>query len=215
QMQSIFEVNWKEVSGESLEKSEYFPDFLSPGNLKGQIVHSVPESGKGVIHQMFLFAIKSAQNYLYIENAYFVPDAYTLKSLKETARRGVDVRILVPSPGKTDVSATAYAARNFYKELIRSGIKIYEYEKQILHSKFMVIDDRWVSLGSANMDIRSMMKSQEANLNVLDRQFALNLKKIFQKDIKDSRRITLEEYKKRSILSRINQLFVNLVESQL
>ena len=139
---------------------------------------------------MYLLAIASAQKTLRIENAYFLPDTLTLKELVAAAKRGVKVEVIMP--GKhIDQKLVRAASRRHWPELIKAGIKLYEYQPTMVHVKLMIVDDTFVSVGSGNFDNRSVRLNDEANLDVLDRGFAREQIRLLKMIKSHSRAITL------------------------
>src|SRR5207253_1030036 len=140
---------------------------------------------------MYLLAIASAQKTLRIENAYFLPDELTRNELIAAAKRGVKVEIIVP--GKhIDQRVVRAASKRHWPDLLQAGIKIYEYEPTMVHVKLLIVDDTFVSVGSGNFDNRSVRLNDEANLDVLDRQFATQQTRLFEKDKLQSTEMTLD-----------------------
>jgi cardiolipin synthase len=215
QMQSIFFQNWLEVSGEMLSGDEYFPELPAKGNMKTRMIHSSPHKGSSSIQHVYLLTIYAARKYFWMENSYFVPDRLSQKALIDAARRGVDVQLILATPETSDVGATVHAGRNYYGKLLRAGVKICEYRKQKLHSKFAIVDDVWSTLGSANFDNRSFKLNLEANVNVYDRGFAQNLKNVFQTDLKDCTQLTLSAFESRSFWQKSKELLNKQIEDML
>ena len=141
---------------------------------------------------MGIFSIASAQRTLRIENAYFLPDNLARKELVAAANRGVRVEIIMPGP-HIDQKLVRLASRRHWPELIKAGIKMYEYQPTMVHVKLMVVDDTFVSVGSGNFDDRSVRLNDEANLNVLNRNFAATQIHLFEKDKNQSRELTLND----------------------
>jgi len=146
--------------------------------------------------------IAGARKSLYIENSYFVPDDDFRRLLKRAAHRGVDVRVLTVG-AKTDVKTTRYAGRHWYEDLLRGGVRIYEYQPTMLHSKTLVADGLWSSVGSMNFDNRSMAFNNESNLVVLDSLFGREMDSIFFDDLKFATEMKLETFEKRSAWSKL------------
>jgi cardiolipin synthase len=217
QMLEDFDRNWIETIGPEAKnhRSLYQRVKKRIRGLKARFIGSSPYRGKGTLQQLLLFTIKSSRSYFWMETAYFVPDRLLVNALKEASRRGVDVRIMLATTDRTDVTATVYAGRNYYEELLETGIQIYEYQKKRLHSKFFIMDDGWCSVGSANFDNRSMKISDEGNLNIYEEQFVKKLKEIFLEDLKDSTAVRIEKFQKRGVTDRFKELLYGLFESQL
>ena len=190
QLQAIFMANWLKTGGNVLHGADYFPPLASTGPYLAQALRS--SAGNANLDLMYLLAIASAQKTLRIENPYFLPDDLTRKELVNAARRGVKVEIIVPGKliNKKIVRA---ASKRHWPELIKAGIKIYEYQPTMMHVKLIVVDDTFVSVGSGNFDNRSIQLNDEANLDVLDRDFAAQQTRLFEMDKKQSHEITLDE----------------------
>jgi cardiolipin synthase len=190
QLQAIFMANWLKTGGNVLHGADYFPPLASTGPYLAQALRS--SAGNANLDLMYLLAIASAQKTLRIENPYFLPDDLTRKELINAARRGVKVEIIVPGKliNKKIVRA---ASKRHWPELIKAGIKIYEYQPTMVHVKLIVVDDTFVSVGSGNFDNRSIQLNDEANLDVLDRDFAAQQTRLFEMDKKQSHEITLDE----------------------
>ncbi len=135
--------------------------------------------------------------------AYFVPDDTLEKALKDAARRGVEVRIILPS--YSDFSGVFYAGRAHYDELLESGVKLYELEDAFLHSKSIVVDGVWSSIGSTNFDWRSFVHNNEISVCVIGEEFAGEMSSMFATDLADSREITLAAWKKRGFRERFKE----------
>jgi cardiolipin synthase len=144
------------------------------------------------IRLLYLLAIASAQRSLLIENAYFLPDDLMRKELIAAAKRGAKVEILVPGE-HIDQKAVRAASRKHWPELLKAGVKIYEYQPSMVHVKLMVVDGAFVSVGSGNLDLRSIRLNDEANMNVLNRSFAAQQARLFEADKRRSREINLDE----------------------
>ena len=190
QLQAIFMGNWLKTGGHVLHGDDYFPPLASTGPVVAQALRS--SAGNANLDLMYLLAIASAQKTLRIENPYFLPDKLTRKELTDAARRGVNVEIIVPGKliNKTLVRA---ASRRHWPELLKAGIKIYEYQPTMVHVKLIIVDDAFVSVGSGNFDNRSIQLNDEANLDVLDHDFAVQQTRLFEMDKQRSYRMTLDD----------------------
>ncbi|MEO5722647.1 MAG: phospholipase D-like domain-containing protein [Chthoniobacterales bacterium] len=204
QLQAAFMDNWLKTEGTVLHGTEYFPPLSATGSYTAQAFKSSPRQGDMNIHLMYLLAIASAQRSLLIENAYFLPDELLRKSLIDAAKRGARVEIVVP--GKhIDQGAVRAASRKHWPELIKAGIRIYEYQPGMTHVKLMIVDGALVSVGSGNFDLRSLRLNDEANMNVLSPAFAAEQTRLFNKDKARSREITLDETGKLGGLNPVQQ----------
>ncbi len=125
------------------------------------------------------------------------------------------VRVIVLAPGKIDSRLTYVASRGHYGGLLNGGVEIYEYQAALMHAKTMVVDGIWATIGSTNFDNRSFALNQELNLTVYDGSITRRLEEIFREDLKYSKKITYEEWKSRSILERVWELFAFPVKEQL
>jgi cardiolipin synthase len=138
-----------------------------------------------------------------------VPDEQTLKALTEAARRGVDVKIILP--GTSDEGMVFYAGRSHYTHLLKSGVKVYEHRTAMLHAKTAVIDGVWSTVGSTNMDLWSFLRNDEVNAIILGKDFATEMEEMFEKDLEQSNQIYLDQWKKRSLGKRVKEWFTRLL----
>lgn len=192
QLQAVFMDNWLKTRGEVLHGPEYFPPLAPTGPYTAQAFKSSPRQGDMDIRLMYLLAIASAKHSLLIENAYFLPDDLMRKELADAARRGAKVEILLPGE-HIDQKALRAASRKHWPELLKAGVKIYEYQPAMVHVKLMIVDGAFVSVGSGNFDLRSLRLNDEANMNVLSSSFASQQARLFEMDKRRSREITLNE----------------------
>lgn len=192
QLQGSFVSNWIKTRGDVLHGAKYFPPLEDSGSLEAQAIRSGAHYEN--LDLMYLLAIASAKKTLRIENAYFLPDDLVRKELVEASKRGVKIEIVVPGK-KIDQKLVRSASKRHWPELIEAGIKIYEYQPTMVHVKLMIVDDTFVSVGSGNFDNRSIRLNDEANLDVLDRQFAAEQTRFFEMDKHRSREVALEEVK--------------------
>src|SRR6185436_9906534 len=159
---------------------------------------------------MFLLSISAARQRILIANSYFVPDAGTISALVGALKRRVQVEIIVPGP-HIDTKITRRASRSQWGPLLGAGAAIYEYQPTMYHCKIMVIDDRWVSVGSTNFDNRSFGLNDEANLNALDHEFADDQASVVETDKKASRQITLAEWRRRPLREKVIERLAGLL----
>lgn len=190
QLQGSFVSNWIKTRGDVLHGAKYFPPLEDSGSLQAQAIRSGAHYEN--LDLMYLLAIASAKKTLRIENAYFLPDDLVRKELVEAAKRGARVEIIVPGK-KIDQKLVRSASRRHWPELLNAGIKIYEYQPTMLHTKLMIVDDKFVSVGSGNFDNRSIRLNDEANLDVLSSDFAAQQSHLFEIDKHRSHEVTVNE----------------------
>ena len=213
ELQAAFGMAWAEATGELLTGDRFFPRaaFLPDnGPSRAGLMYTSPTTGSTPAERFLALTIASARKRLYITNSYFVPDDDFRRLLKRAARRGVDVRVLTVS-SKTDVKSTWYAGRYRYEELLRAGVRIYEYQPTMLHAKTIVVDDIWGTIGSMNFDNRSLSFNNESNLVVLDPQFGAQMDSTFMDDLRYSKEIQLADFQKRGSWERLLELGATLV----
>jgi cardiolipin synthase A/B len=214
QMQAAFLDNWIETGGALLDGPEYFPQLDSVGSQAAQAVQSSPGGGTENLRLMFFLAIASASRSILIANSYFVPNSLAVAMLVDARRRGVHVEIIVPGP-ILDAQLVRRASRAKWGPLLEAGVSIYEYQPTMYHTKVMVVDDYWVSVGSTNFDNRSFRLNDEANLNVFDEEFARAQASVFAEDRARARKVTLEEWRRRPIGERLEELVARMMRYQL
>src|SRR5437762_10060352 len=164
QLQASFAISWLKIRGEVLHGLNYFPPLANTGPYLAQAIRGGAHYEN--LDLMYLLAIASAQKTLRIENAYFLPDDLVRKELIEAAKRGAKVEIVVPGK-KIDQKLVRLASRRQWQELIRAGVRIFEYQPTMVHVKLMIVDDIFVLVGLGNFDNRSICLYDEANLDVL------------------------------------------------
>ncbi|HWD22572.1 MAG TPA: cardiolipin synthase [Burkholderiales bacterium] len=214
QMQAAFMENWIEVTGDVLHGEDYFPELPRAGAQQAQFFISSPGGGGETMQLMYLLSIASAKESILLSAAYFVPDDNEVRMLVDARKRGVRVSIIVP--GKvTDSPAARRASRSTWGDLLRAGVEIHEYQPTFFHCKVMIVDRLWVSVGSTNFDTRSFSTNDEANLNVYDREFAAAQARIFEDDLKRSRRIALDQWQERPWTEKLWEHSLGLLSSQL
>lgn len=212
-LQAAFTDNWIKTRANVMNHLDYFPELAEVGEARAQVFKSSPREGGDSARLMFLLSLAAARNRILIANSYFVPDSRTSIELISASRRGVRVEVIVPGP-IIDTHLTRRASRSQWGPLLDAGIKIYEYQPTMIHSKVMIVDDRWVSVGSANFDNRSFRLNDEANLNVMDERFAEEQAQLFEKDKQSVRQVTLEEWKNRPISEKVIENLAGLLRSQ-
>jgi len=199
ELQAAFASAWAECTGELIAGDTFFPrkSFTTvPGGVNAGLFFSSPTTGSTPAERFNALTIASARHTLYVTNSYFVPDDDFRRLLMQARKRGVDVRILTVG-AKTDVKSTWWAGRSRYEELLKSGIRIYEYQPSMIHSKTFIADGIWGTIGSMNFDNRSLAFNNESNLVFLDPVQGAQLDSTFFDDLSRSQEIILSEFQKR------------------
>ncbi len=207
-LERVFVEDWHYATGRSIEGGDFFPYPFCGGEDLVQIIPSGPDLEWRSIHLQMFLAICTAVDRCYITTPYFVPDEAIRVALISAALRGVDVRLLLPK--RSDLRLVLWAGRSYYGELIRSGVRIYEYQKGFLHSKTLVVDGSCGTVGSANMDIRSFKLNFEINAFIYGTGFASQLESQFLADLADAQEITLEVMAQRPLHYRLFEAYARL-----
>jgi cardiolipin synthase len=214
QLQEAFMDNWLETRSELLHGDLYFPRLECTGEEMCQIFKSSAGEGSDSGRLMLLVSIAAARDRIRIANAYFIPDNLTMQTLLEALHRGVKIEIITPG---TDIDAQIVRAvgKTRWKTLLEAGARFYEYQPARFHCKYLLVDDCWASVGSANLDNRSMSLNEEANLNVLDRQFVAAYTRVFEEDKTHSREVTLKDWHNRPWKEKITGRAMSIFRSQM
>ncbi len=214
QMQSVMLSNWSKTTGHILHGADYFPELADAGDQQTQMFSSSPSGGSDSMHVMYLIAITAAVKTIDMSSAYFLPDEMARVALVAAMKRGVRVRVI--TPGKhTDQKSVRNASRAVWGDMLEAGVEIYEYRHTMYHCKMMMVDGLMSSVGSTNFDPRSFHLNDEANLNVYDREFTARLTAVFEEDLKNSKRITLEEWQNRPTLEKVRERLTSLISPML
>jgi cardiolipin synthase len=208
ELQKLFFDTWLKQKGPKLSDRNYFPELKEQGNALVRVVSSTPGETNRIPFVVYVSAISFAEHSIHLTNSYFIPDDQILQALIDAARRGVDVKIILP--GVTDSRLALYVQRQHYSELLHAGVKLYEHDTSLLHAKTAVIDKVWSTVGSTNMDFFSLLNNDEVNAVILSHEFAGEMEKMFATDLADSRQIRWEEWRNRPLVPRIREWFVNL-----
>ncbi len=213
EFQKIFFRAWIWQKGPLLSGRDYFPELNAKGDDLVQVVSSRPGELGRTTYIMYVSAITFAERTAYLTAAYFVPDDQMVDALVNAARRGVDVKIILPKI--SDSSLALYAGQYYYDELLEAGVKLYEHSNAVLHAKTAVIDGVWSTVGSTNLDFLSFSENFEVNAVILDNGFAGEMEKMFAGDLAESDLITEEQWDDRPLFSRVREWFAHLFANML
>jgi cardiolipin synthase A/B len=204
QLERLFRATWQEAECSGDITPSLRDQAVEAGHTLVQVIGSAPDDERNEIYATLLSVITYAQRRIDVTMAYFVPDDTLEQALVAAARRGVAVRMILPS--YSDFSGVFYAGRAHYQELLESGVRLFELESAFLHSKSIVVDGVWSSIGSTNFDWRSFVHNNEISVCVIDQGFARAMSGMFDADLADSKEITLAAWKKRGVRERLKEL---------
>jgi cardiolipin synthase A/B len=212
-LQTGFAHNWQQTTGELLSGDAYYPVIGNRGPLAVQTLLSSPETGASSVRTMYYLSIVCARESIDIANPYFVPDPVAIETLIEAKQRGVDVRIMV-SGTRNDNWLARHNSVRLFGRLLSAGIEIHEFNRTMLHQKTMVVDGRWVTVGTTNFDNRSFAHNEESNVCFLDRDLAHQLRRVFHDDLKGSARVTIGGWHRRGMWARAQELVAAVLQEQ-
>lgn len=210
-LQIRFILDWNYAAKENLLKDNKY--FVLPENTGGdcevQIISSGPDALLQNIRNNYLRLIGKAEKSIYIQSPYFIPDEAVMNALIIAVYSGIEVNIMIPC--KPDHPFVYWATYSYVGDLIMAGAKCYTYDNGFLHAKGMIVDDKVFCYGTANMDIRSFRLNFEVNAVVYNSKKALEMRHIFENDLKKSKQITKDLYSRRSLFIRFKEQFCRLL----
>lgn len=209
-LQRLFLDHWRASSHGPAQPADYFPALAEAGGERVAVAACDAGRRRNPFYRALLNAIDGAEERIFVTSAYFVPTRRLVRRLIAAARRGVDVRLALP--GVSDVWAPLAAGRSIYGRLLSSGVRIFERHNAMLHAKTVVIDGVWATVGSSNMDWRSILHNAEANVVVVDRGFAARMEELFRCDVEQSREVTHESWSQRPLVSRATEWIARKLE---
>ena len=186
-----------------LADAALFPTLSRQGPHAVRVVEGWVDEGINPLYVTLISAIENAETEVEITMAYFVPHEELLAALKGAVARGVNVKLLLP--GHTDHWLVFHAGRSYYEELLQAGVKIYERKTRLLHAKTATVDGVWCTVGSTNLDWRSLVDNDEVNAVILSPEFATQMKALFAKDLERSTAITLEAWRSRPMQDKVRE----------
>jgi cardiolipin synthase len=210
--QQIFLGTWQEQGGRPLSPRNYYPPLQTSGQAIVRVIGSVPKESS-LIYVTLISAIHNAESNVYITDAYFAPDSQMVDEMEAAARRGVDVRLLVP--GTPDVPLVAHAARSYYDDLLDAGVRIYEWQGKMLHAKTATVDGVWSTVGSSNLDWWSIARNNEISATILSVRFGREMDAMFAADANHAEEIDPKQWKSRSIVERLEETLAWILKPML
>ena len=205
-LQRAFLKQWaRQKKEDAIEGKEYYPTLANQGaHLVRAIEGSPGEQGVNAMYVAFIHAVDTAESEILIMNPYFVPHEELRRALRDAARRGVAVKLVLPS--RSDSWLAYHAGRSYYGDLLEAGVKIFERKDRMLHAKTATVDGVWSTVGSTNLDWRSLLYNDEINAVIIGPEFAAQMNGVFRKDLAESEEITREKWVDRSIGQRLKEL---------
>jgi len=203
EFQKLFMETWARQNGDPLAPRNYFPALRTAGDEIVRAIGSTPGDPRSLIYLTLMSAITHAESTVHLTIAYFAPDPQLREALTAAAKRGVDVKLVLPS--YSDSSPIFHLGRSYYTELLRSGVKIYERQGAVMHAKTACIDGVWSTIGSTNLDWRSFLHNDEINAEILGRGFAAQMEAMFAHDLAESESISLDRWRHRSLFLRLKE----------
>jgi cardiolipin synthase A/B len=202
-IQSAFSENWVEETGELFVGEDFFPELGDEGDVAIHVARVKPEGSAPAVKILHHLAICCARERIRIQNPYFLPEPAAIEALGRAVARGVDVRVMVPSAGASDMPIVQHAAHRNFERLLALGIRILEYQKTLLHQKVMSIDGVWCAIGSSNFDDRSFEINDEITLGIMDAPLAREFEAIFERDSKECVELELATWRRRGRWHRL------------
>jgi cardiolipin synthase A/B len=208
EFQKLFMDTWARQNGAPLASERYFPELPEVGEEIVRAMGSRAEDAESPIYMALVSALENAELEAHLTVAYFAPDPQLLTALVGAARRGVDVKLVLPS--FTDSWAIFNLGRSYYSTLLRAGVKLFERHGAVMHAKTAVIDGVWCTIGSSNLDWRSYLHNDEVNAMILGRTFADEVRTMFDADLEESEQIRLQRWRRRSLWKRLKERLARL-----
>jgi cardiolipin synthase A/B len=207
-LQRIFIEDWDFAYGESLEGDAYFRAQPDVGDAEVQVIQSGPDQEVKSIREIYFAAVLKARRRLWITSPYYVPDAGLRDALSLAGRTGIDVRLILPR--EADHITVHYAGLYYLRELLDAGVKVYQYTNGFIHSKVWLVDGKWASVGTANLDNRSLLLNFEVNCLFYSTKEVDELEEQFRRDLEQSVRLELKAFAKRPWTERLLENFCRL-----
>jgi cardiolipin synthase len=198
-VQGAFSENWAGTTGELFIGDAVFPELQPAGDALIHAVFLKPENSAPAVKILHHTAICLARKRIWIQNPYFIPEPDAIDAFGQAVKRGVDVRVLMPSASGSDNPMVQHAGHRNFEKLLKCGVRLFEYPHTLLHQKIMTVDGVWSAIGSSNFDDRSFETNDEITLAIKDTALALRLDQVFERYVPRAREIQLEQWRKRGL----------------
>jgi cardiolipin synthase A/B len=202
-IQGAFSENWAGETGELFVGDSFFPVLQKAGNISMHAAFVKPENSAPSVKILHHTVLCLARERIWIQNPYFIPKREAIDALGAAVKRGVDVRVLMPATSGSDAPMVQHAGHYHFESLLKYGVRLFEYPHTLLHQKVMTVDGIWSAVGSTNFDDRSFDTNDEITVAILDKDVAARLDGIFERYVRRANEITLEEWRKRSVLTKL------------
>ncbi len=212
-IQGVVAENWLECEGEILNGTETYKPQPRAGSVSAFCVRSSPADRATLSRTLFQMLVEGSGKTVLVSTPYFLPDRAFRRALQRTARRGVDIRVIVPGR-RTDQHWVRLASRRMYGQLLEAGVRIFEYTRGMTHVKTLLVDDLWATIGTTNLDNRSFEHNDEVNLAMRDSGIAARLREDFENDLRESREIGLDEWRARPMWEKLIGTVAWILERQ-
>ena len=203
-LQGCFSENWTGETGEVFAGLDAYPNLEPAGEITMHLAYAKPENSAPAVKLLHHALICLAKERIWIQNPYFIPDPDAIDAMAAAVRRGVDVRVLMPSTSGSDNPMVQHAGHRNFGKLLRGGVKLFEYPHTLLHQKVMTVDGLYSVVGTTNFDDRSFETNDEVSLGIMDPVTTLRLDDIFEKHVKRADEITIDKWEKRPLKSKIH-----------
>jgi cardiolipin synthase len=210
QVQSTFSENWVGVTGELFAGEDYFPKTGKRGDLEVHVAAVMPHGSAPAVKILHHMVICTATRRLWIQNPYFLPEPEAIEAMGEAVKRGVDIRVMVPTTEASDMPMVQHAAHRNFGKLLAAGVRIFEFPTTLLHQKVMTVDGVWSAVGSTNFDDRSFEINDEITLGIHGKAFAEQLEELFEEDQKVCKEVDAKRWEKRGALHKLQDHFYYL-----
>jgi len=202
-VQSVFSENWGGETGELFVGDDVFPALDKVGDVTMHAAYVKPEGSAPAVKLLHHTIICLARKRIWIQNPYFIPEPEAIDAFGEAVKRGVDVRVMMPSTGGSDNPMVQHAGHRNFEKLLRCGVRLFEYPHTLLHQKVMTVDSVWCTVGSSNFDDRSFETNDEITLGIRDPATARRLEEIFEKYAPRCEEIQLERWRNPGVGHRL------------
>jgi cardiolipin synthase len=198
-VQAAFSENWGGQTGELFVGDDVFPELQPAGGIMVHAAYAKPEGSAPAVKILHHTVICLARKRIWIQNPYFIPEPEAIDAMGEAVKRGVDVRVMMPSTSGSDNPMVQHAGHRNFEKLLRCGVRLFEYPHTLLHQKVMTVDGVWSAIGSSNFDDRSFDTNDEITLGIKDAGIAAQLDAVFEKYAPRCNEIKLEAWAKRGL----------------